>query len=167
MFKSLLAIASLLAVAAANPLATRATPQSDIDAYLKGHNTVRAQHGAAALTWDENLAAKAQQWANGCVFQHSGGSLGPYGENLAAGTGDYSIAAALKSWTDEVSSYDPNNPQPSHFTQVVWKSTKTVGCAVQTCNGIFDPKFGPAKYYVCEYSPAGNVIGQFPQNVQV
>ena len=101
-------------------------------------------------------------------------------ENLAAGTGDYTIAAAIKSWTDEVcacvprpmvwphltecavAQYNPNNPQPSHFTQVVWKSTKTVGCAVQTCNGIFDPKYGPAKYYVCEYSPAGNVIGQFP-----
>ena len=61
-----------------------------------------------------------------------------------------------------VAQYNPNNPQPSHFTQVVWKSTKTVGCAVQTCNGIFDPTYGPAKYYVCEYSPAGNVLGQFP-----
>ena len=82
MFKSFFAIASLLALAVANPLETRATPQSDIDAYLKGHNTVRAQHGAAALTWDENLASKAQQWANGCVFKHSGGSLGPYGGTL-------------------------------------------------------------------------------------
>ncbi|KAI0374243.1 PR-1-like protein [Pilatotrama ljubarskyi] len=143
------------------------TSQSDIDQYLQAHNSVRAQHGAAPLSWSDDLAAKAQQWANNCVFQHSGGKLGPFGENLAAGTGDsYGIQSAVKSWTDEVSEYDPNNPQPSHFTQVVWKASTQVGCAVQSCNGIFDAKFGPAKFFVCEYSPQGNVIGQFGQNVQ-
>lgn len=81
-----------------------ATSQSDIDQYLSAHNTIRAQHGASALTWSDNLAAKAQQWANNCVFQHSGGTLGAFGENLAAGTGgSYNIASAVKSWTDEVS----------------------------------------------------------------
>jgi uncharacterized protein YkwD len=55
------------------------TSESDIQAYLSGHNSVRAQHGAAALTWSDDLASKAQQWANGCKFQHSGGSLGPFG----------------------------------------------------------------------------------------
>jgi hypothetical protein len=108
------------------------------------------------------LASAAQQWANNCKFVHSGGSLGPFGENLAAGTGSsYDIAAAVKSWTDEVSEYDPNNPQPSHFTQVVWKGTSQVGCALQLCDGIFDASFGKAKYFVCEYSAQGNIIGQF------
>ncbi|KAF5313070.1 hypothetical protein D9619_003028 [Psilocybe cf. subviscida] len=144
------------------------TSQADIQAYLAGHNTIRAQHGASALTWNDNLASKAQEWANKCVFQHSGGQLGPFGENLAAGTGSsYGIAAAIKSWTDEVSEYNPSNPVASHFTQVVWKGTSEVGCAVASCNGIFDPKFGPAKFFVCEYSKQGNIIGQFPQNVQV
>ncbi|KAF9056351.1 CAP domain-containing protein [Panaeolus papilionaceus] len=153
-------------VAASN--AGGSTSDSDIQAYLSAHNTIRAQHGASPLTWNNDLAAKAQQWANGCQFKHSGGSLGAFGENLAAGTGsNYDIAAAVKSWTDEVSEYDPNNPQPSHFTQVVWKGTTQVGCAVQTCNGIFDASFGPAKYFVCEYSPQGNIIGRFAQNVQV
>ncbi|KAJ6575632.1 CAP domain-containing protein [Mycena vulgaris] len=144
----------------------RRTSAADEQAYLKGHNSIRAQHGAKPLTWSDNAAAKAQQWANGCVFKHSGGTLGPFGENLAAGTGDFSIAAAVKAWTDEVSEYNPSNPQPSHFTQVVWKGTTQVGCAVATCDNIF-PGFGPAQFYVCEYSPAGNVIGQFPANVQV
>ncbi|KAI9434133.1 CAP domain-containing protein, partial [Lactarius psammicola] len=139
----------------------------DISAYLSAHNNVRAQHGADPLTWSDELSAKAQQWADGCQFKHSGGSLGPFGgcytENLAAGTGDgYTIATAVKDWTDEVSEYDPNNPVPSHFTQVVWKGTTQVGCAVKDCSGIFDAKFGLAHYYVCEYSPAGNVIGEFP-----
>ncbi|KAF7791926.1 hypothetical protein EIP86_002952 [Pleurotus ostreatoroseus] len=138
------------------------TSSSDIQQYLTAHNTVRAQHGASALTWSDELASKAQQWANGCKFQHSGGSLGPFGENLAAGTGSsYDIAAAVKSWTDEVSEYDPNNPVPSHFTQVVWKASTQVGCAEAQCSGIFAASFGLAKYFVCEYSPQGNVIGEF------
>ncbi|KAI0815183.1 CAP domain-containing protein [Irpex lacteus] len=150
-----------------DPPSSGATSGSDIQQYLSAHNTVRAQHGASALTWSDNLASKAQQWANNCVFQHSGGSLGPFGENLAAGTGSsYGIASAVKSWTDEVSEYDSSNPQPSHFTQVVWKASTQVGCAVASCNGIFDASFGLAKFYVCEYSPQGNVIGEFAQNVQ-
>ncbi|KAI0735246.1 CAP domain-containing protein [Earliella scabrosa] len=144
-----------------------ATPQSDIDQYLQAHNSVRSQHGAAALSWSDDLAAKAQEWANNCVFQHSGGKLGKFGENLAAGTGSsYGIIPAVKSWTDEVVDYNPSNPQASHFTQVVWKGTQQVGCAVQSCNGIFAASFGPAKYFVCEYFPQGNIIGAFGENVQ-
>ncbi|CAL1695992.1 unnamed protein product [Somion occarium] len=141
---------------------------SDIQQYLSAHNSVRAQHGASPLTWSDDAAAKAQTWANGCVFEHSGGSLGPLGENLSAGTAaSFGISEAIKTWTDEVSEYDPNNPQPSHFTQVVWKATTQVGCAVQSCDGIFASSFGKAKFFVCEYSPQGNFIGAFAQNVQV
>jgi len=120
------------------------------------------------LTWSDNLASKAQGWADNCKFVHSGGTLGPFGENLAAGTGSsYDIAAAVKSWTDEVSEYSPSNPVASHFTQVVWKSSTQVGCAVQSCSGIFAASFGLAKFFVCEYSPQGNIIGDFSENVQV
>ncbi|KAG6842509.1 hypothetical protein C0991_000035 [Blastosporella zonata] len=147
---------------ASSSSASDSTSSSDIQAYLSGHNTVRAQHGAVALTWSDDLASAAQSWANKCVFEHSGGSLGPYGENIAAGTGSsYNIQTAIKSWTDEVSEYDPSNPVASHFTQVVWKGTTQVGCAVQSCDGIFSASYGKAKYYVCEYSPQGNILGEF------
>jgi len=165
--KSSPAPAANVANSAAKSDTSADTSGSDIDQYLSAHNSVRAQHGAAALTWNNTLADAAQQWADGCKFVHSGGSLGPYGENLAAGTGSsYDIATAIKSWTDEVSQYDASNPQPSHFTQVVWKATTQVGCALQMCNGIFAASFGEASYYVCEYYPQGNVIGEFAQNVQ-
>jgi len=157
---------SVLPTTFAGPAFVR-TSVSDINQYLSAHNTVRAQHGAVNLIWNNTLASAGQQWANGCKFKHSGGSLGPYGENLAAGTGSgFDIAAAITLWTDEVSEYDPSNPQPSHFTQVVWKATTQVGCGVQSCDGIFDPSYGKANYYVCEYYPAGNVIGEFSENVQ-
>ncbi|KAJ7130070.1 PR-1-like protein [Mycena crocata] len=138
---------------------------ADQQAYLDAHNSIRAKHGAKPLVWDNNAAEKAQQWADLCKNQHSGGTLGPLGENLAAGTGSFSIAEAVKAWTDEVTEYNPNNPQPSHFTQVVWKASTKLGCAVQTCDGIF-AGFGAAQYYVCEYSEQGNVIGNFGANVQ-
>ena len=56
--------------------------------------------------------------------------------------------------------YDPGNPVPSHFTQVVWKGTTELGCAHALCNNLI-PGAGQAHFYVCEYSPSGNVIGQF------
>jgi len=146
---------------------TDGSANADIQAYLTAHNSFRAQHGAAALTWSDEAASKAQQWANGCDFKHSGGSLGPFGENLAAGNGaDYDITAAIKSWTDESKTYDPSNPTFSHFTQVVWKSTTQVGCAESVCGTLNGAGFGNAKYFVCEYSPAGNIIGEFQNNVQ-
>ncbi|KLO11770.1 PR-1-like protein [Schizopora paradoxa] len=142
--------------------------QSNIMQMLTLHNNLRATHGAKALKWDNNLASKAQQWAKGCKFQHSGGSLGPFGENLAAGTGNFNVANAFNSWASEESSYNPRNPQPSHYTQVVWKGTTAVGCFAATCppGSIFPSNFGNTLYYVCEYSPQGNVIGQFGSNVQ-
>lgn len=138
----------------------------DIATWLSDHNSVRSQHGADDLTWSDDLSAKAQQWANGCVFQHSMGALGPYGENLAAGTGNYTITDAVNDWVSEAPQYNPSNPVASHFTQVVWKSTTQLGCAVAACNGIFPSNYGVAQYYVCEYNPPGNVDGEFPQNVQ-
>lgn len=55
---------------------------ADVAGYLNAHNQFRKEHGARDLVWDNNLAAKAQQWANSCVFKHSGGTLGPYGGRI-------------------------------------------------------------------------------------
>jgi uncharacterized protein YkwD len=52
------------------------TSASDIQAYLYAHNSIRSKHGARDLTWSNDLAATAQNWANGCKFQHSGGKFG-------------------------------------------------------------------------------------------
>ena len=62
-----------------NTSGNKLTSGSDIDQYLSAHNSIRAQHGAADLTWSDTLASAAQKWADGCAFKHSGGSLGPYG----------------------------------------------------------------------------------------
>ncbi|KAF8990188.1 CAP domain-containing protein, partial [Cyathus striatus] len=47
-----------------------------------------------------------------------------------------------------------------HFTQVVWKSTTSVACAITSCPA--GTIFGQAsKYVVCRYAPPGNYPGQF------
>lgn len=47
-----------------------------------------------------------------------------------------------------------------HFTQVVWKSSRQVACAIADCRGgtIFQQ---PSKYVVCRYSPPGNFAGRY------
>ncbi|KAJ1307611.1 hypothetical protein OPQ81_001706 [Rhizoctonia solani] len=139
-------------------LAARAAPQD----YLTPHNNERARHGARALVWDNALASSAQAWANQCQFRHS-----QSGQNLYAGSGNPTAAAAIAWWNAESNNYNPRNPQPSHWTQVVWKGTTKLGCGMKQCppGTVLDAKY-VANYYVCHYSPAGNIRGQFPQNVQ-
>ncbi|CAE7109495.1 unnamed protein product [Rhizoctonia solani] len=139
----------------------------DTGAYLKAHNDVRARHGASPLVWAPDLAAAAAKWAEGCVWNNSTGKVGAFGENLAAGAG-LGAAAAVKMWTDESSKYNPADPVcASHFTQVVWKATTQVGCAVKSCNNLFPNQSGAVNFHVCEYRDPGNIDGQYANNVQV
>jgi uncharacterized protein YkwD len=134
-------------------------------ALLDAHNRHRAQHCAAPLAWSPQLAQVAQRWANtlrdrGCQFGHSGGS---YGENLAAGTtGTLDAEAVAGMWYEEVRDYKfPNggfSMSTGHFTQLVWRATTKLGCAMSQCNG--------NDIWVCEYDPAGNVQGEYRDNVK-
>lgn len=135
---------------------------SDIDAWLTAHNTVRQDHGANNLTWSDEVASTAQAYADQCNFEHSGTS---YGENLAEASGDPDIAAAVQLWASEASEYDASNPTYSHFTQMVWKSTTELGCGYAKCSNIY-ADYGGGVLYVCNYNPAGNVEGEFGDNVQ-
>ncbi|PPQ92432.1 hypothetical protein CVT25_008653 [Psilocybe cyanescens] len=131
------------------------------------HNSYRAQYRAPAVTWSNDLYPGTLAWAKQCQFHHSSGG-GKYGENLFAGTGNTGLDPGVKSWMNEAAHYDWNKPGFSsatgHFTQVVWKGSKQVACALADCRAgtIFSQA---SKYLVCRYSPAGNVIGQFPANV--
>ena len=70
---------------------------------------------------------------------------------------------------DEISAYNFNTGQSNggvigHFTQVVWKTSVKVGCGVKLdCSNMFGGMQNSA--VVCRYSPPGNFIGQYTQNV--
>lgn len=102
---------------------------------------------------------------------HAASSAGQNLDSAASSDGKPALdgKAVLEHWIngkDEAGSYNPDNPTASHFTQVVWKSTTHVGCAVVECNlSLYNPSWWPAKYVVCNYSPAGNVEGEYKDNV--
>jgi pathogenesis-related protein 1 len=113
------------------------------------------------------------------VFAHSGGALGPFGEDIAAGTNEMP-AGAVASWAAEASAqplrpapgahgcagkYDAAHPAAAdalHLTQMVWKSTCQLGCAYAACGAGTVFKNGPGVFHVCEYFPRGNVKPNFP-----
>merc|ERR1740123_1781138 len=54
-----------------------------------------------------------------------------------------------------------------HFTQVVWKATTQVGCAMNTnCDNMFASQGFRNLVVVCRYSSAGNYWGQYAANVK-
>lgn len=132
------------------------------------HNAVRQSVEPAAspplpdLTWGDDLAAVAQSVADTCVFEHSDND---FGENLYAGTGTPDIQAAVDAWASEVTDYDYASNACSgvcgHYTQIVWRDTMRVGCAFADCEQLAGAGFG-GRYWVCEYDPPGNFIGEQP-----
>jgi len=137
-------------------------------AFLFAHNTIRKVYNAPDLAWSTDLATKAEQWADNCKFVRTEGILSavPYGELHVAATGTFPITTAIQQFAQDAIEYNPAKPTYNHWTQIVWKSTTQVGCARSQCNDLLGHATGLATYYVCFYDPAGNVIGQAPENVQ-
>ncbi|HEX5958660.1 MAG TPA: CAP family protein [Hyphomicrobiaceae bacterium] len=147
---------------------TPATQRGEMPAaqeMLALHNAKRRAHCAPDLTWSSELAAAAQAWADRCEFAHASRSVNPnQGENLARGAGKLGTAAHLfAGWYDEVRQYNFGSPSyqkgTGHFTQIVWRGTREVGCGVATCGG--------KSFWVCRYAPQGNIVnpGYFEKNV--
>ncbi|KHN98715.1 extracellular SCP domain-containing protein Pry1 [Metarhizium album ARSEF 1941] len=132
------------------------------DEILAAHNFFRRQHGADPFSWNQKLARGAQDWAETCNFSHDSA-----GENLAAMTGFPGWAAFVNMWGAERTKYNWANPgfsmNTGHFTQVVWKQTRSLGCGWKKCSGGWGKANG--FYVVRKYDPAGNYGGQYAQNV--
>jgi pathogenesis-related protein 1 len=125
------------------------------------HSAVRAHVGVAPLAWSDRLAARSQDWADTLLarkqFVHRPNST--YGENL------FEIAGAtatpeqvVNAWAAESRNYDYSSNRCrgvcGHYTQIVWRDTKEVGCAVARGVG--------REVWVCDYDPPGNWVGKRP-----
>ncbi|KIM40397.1 hypothetical protein M413DRAFT_73815, partial [Hebeloma cylindrosporum] len=141
------------------------------DQVVTSHNKYRTQYGASPVTWNSALYSSTLSYGQSCKFSHRHEQLSfcRYGENLYAGTGDVGINDALQAWMGEACKWSflrDNNPgfssSTGHFTQVVWKSTTEVSCAIADCPaGTIFPG-DASKFIICRYTPPGNVQGQFP-----
>ncbi|MEA3041925.1 MAG: hypothetical protein QOC65_1414 [Sphingomonadales bacterium] len=132
------------------------------------HNRERAAVGAPPLVWDAGLASAAASYgpalaARGRLGHSPAESRPGQGENLWMGTaGAFSIEEMVGSWAAEKSVFVPGRvPNVSrsghfgdvgHYTQMIWRATMRVGCAVHR---------GRANdFLICRYAPAGNVVGE-------
>jgi hypothetical protein len=123
------------------------------------------------LVWSDELARIAARWAAECRFSHNSRLDDQrLGENLAAfSDASGSADKAVGNWAAEAKDYDhaanrcTPGTQCGHYTQIVWRSTREVGCAVADCttNSPF-PQFPRWQLWVCNYSPPGNWVGERP-----
>ena len=132
------------------------------------HNRERAAAGAAPLAWDANLARAAAAYGPALArrgkLAHSEAAARPgQGENLWMGTrGAYALEEMAGGWAAEKSllragifpnvSASGNWRDVAHYTQMIWKGTRRIGCAIHTSRD-WD-------FLICRYSPPGNVVGQ-------
>jgi hypothetical protein len=138
-------------------------------AMLSGQNAARAAVGVPPLVWNDALAADARAYAEEMArtgrFAHADQPQGPAreGENLWMGTRDaYRYSEMVADWVAERRwfwngvtpdfSTTGNYEDVAHYTQIIWRNTRAVGCALAS-NAADD-------YLVCRYSPPGNVVGQ-------
>jgi len=118
---------------------------------LDSHNRVRAKHGLNPLKWSDKLAKYSQEWAD-----HLG-----KGQSCQMYHRQVTIRHVVKAWADEEPwyNYKSNSCLPGkqcgHYTQMVWRDTTEVGCAVKFCGD-------QSQNWVCSYNPPGNVIGKRP-----
>merc|ERR1719401_1214923 len=136
-----------------------------LQAVLDRHNQYRCMHGAPLMTWDDAIAANAQQYATstGGQMRHSSfqsrqniGGFSSLGENLAWGVTD---AGAVQMWYDEIEHTNGGltssfSMATGHYTQVVWRDSTKLGCGIQ------------GRLLVCQYGAAGNMQGQFSSQVR-
>ena len=127
---------------------------------LEAHNRYRAEVKVPPLTWSTQLAERAQKWAQGLIdrnaWAHQGGE---FGENLfEVSGGPGTPASVVNAWVSERSDYDHETNscrgRCGHYTQVVWRDTKQVGCGVA--------RKDRREVWVCNYSPPGNIVGERP-----
>lgn len=135
---------------------------SNIKLYVDEHNRYRNIHHSPPVIWNTTVEKAAASWVSNCKFAHD--SKRSWGENLYMLPGTIApqytrqmIKSAIHLWYREVATYNYSAPVYNHFTQVVWKSTKTIGCSYKRCNEFV--------LLSCKYYPPGNYKGQFPTNV--
>jgi pathogenesis-related protein 1 len=92
---------------------------------------------------------------------HSGKWKQKHGENLFMGSArHYGVTDAAAAWKNERSAYQGEAIDIStfytygHYTQLVWRNTKNVGCAKAELDGNI--------IIVCNYDPPGNIVGRTP-----
>lgn len=144
--------------------------QDQINEITEYINIYRRKHHSHDITYNSEISKISQNWSNNLIkkniFSHSNNRK--YGENLSMFRGYkndiiYLIKKSIDMWYNEVKLYDFNksayNSQTGHFTALVWNSSIEFGIGY-TYNS------STKTVVICmNFSPPGNVIGLFRENV--
>jgi pathogenesis-related protein 1 len=139
-----------------------ASPNSSIAKDLvAAHNRYRAEVGTPPLVWSDRLATTAQQWATTLIERgmYMPCRDGQFGQNLFEISGGHATpTSVVGAWMSEEANYNHQTnsctARCGHYTQVIWRSTKLVGCGVA--------RNGKREVWVCDYDPPGNIVGEQP-----
>lgn len=138
--------------------------QEDIQLALEIHNNARREVGVPPLSWSEELAKDATEYAEELAridkLVHS--KCGD-GENLYWCSWETvtPFSNASNSWYEEIEKYSrvkiswDNFRGTGHYTQMVWSKTAKVGMGYATTSS-------GTTYVVARYDPQGNWIGSYP-----
>ncbi|XP_034939167.1 venom allergen 5-like [Chelonus insularis] len=156
---------------------------------LKTHNEIRQKIANGSIKnqppaanmremyWDEELAEKAQKWANQCKFAHSNvaerrtSKFNKVGQNIAINRNrsrnalpEKDFITEIHKWLQEGMNYKftpldlEQVKQFGHYTQLAWANTHLVGCGYSQfrINNI------TSRLYVCNYAASGNNFSDLP-----
>lgn len=141
------------------------------DLALFHHNIHRLNHSLPALEWNDTLRDIAKTSAEACVYEHTNPTP-PYGQNIAAGNSPGNVASDITNgfyngeiglFHEAIGEYGNNSPDMGdfehwgHVTQMLWKSTTSVGCYTATCSppGQDPLECGPGQQTYLKYQPCG------------
>ena len=153
-------------------------PRNDAGAseVVAAHNAVRVRAMPApmpalpAMSWHQGAADTAAAWVERCEYKHNTAIDGTYGENIYASYGSSPTPTqVVERWAAEAASYDYASDtcavqECGHYTQIVWRQSTGVGCAWKSCQtgSPFPSGESPWLFWVCDYAPPGNFVGQRP-----
>ena len=146
------------------------TPKINEENWLYEHNKYRKRLNHPLLVWNKNLENQSSKYAallkNTNIFKH-GDYCNPIcrgskcnnhgfrcGQNLEKTFGYIPTpATVVNNWYNECKKYEGKPSEDSgHYTQLIWKNAKQVGCSIQ------------GDISACLYD-TGNILGEFGKNI--
>ena len=160
-----------------HPLPVPFIPTYDLEQqeYVTAHNDLRRILGMPPLQWDPNLTLATHFWAlerqSDCNYRSHSSPMNHLGENIFwMQYKEFTPASVVQKWFREQRFFDhttnrckcpfeTDECECGHYLNVVWKTTQRVGCSSAVyCAG------EKGLLVVCNYEPAGNIVGVNPFN---
>jgi len=150
--------------------------------YFKDDYGLLSASGMTRLTWDEELARTAQNWASQCKYEYDedrgkllkDGTLSPVWQSVMVHTASskfqmeqHRFESVVGTWFKEVEAFKGGDVQDyqfdkkyGHFAQISWAKTSKVGCGWVYFHDEKAKKHRFVSLTVCNYWVKGNTDGE-------